>query len=162
MTKFSLGYSLMVLSLVALLAAACGPGGVPKDPAGDEGQAPPAAVSPGEEMTGFSGFVDSLKAAGAQVEMGDEIDQSFFDVEGKIVRVNGADVQVFEFANEADRAAASGQISADGTEIGTSIIRWIAPPHFWAHENLIVLYLGEDAAMIELLNGVLGQQITQP
>ena len=35
---------------------------------------------------------------------------------------------------------------------------WIGPPHFYLAERLIVLYIGEDQSVIELLETVLGPQ----
>ena len=35
---------------------------------------------------------------------------------------------------------------------------WVAPPHFYKAEKLIVLYVGESEAIIDILESVLGPQ----
>jgi hypothetical protein len=39
---------------------------------------------------------------------------------------------------------------------------WIDRPNFWADGRLIVLYLGEDQAVFDLLSSFLGSPITEP
>ena len=36
---------------------------------------------------------------------------------------------------------------------------WVGDPHFFNSENLIVLYLGSDPAILSALESVLGEQI---
>ena len=76
----------------------------------------------------------------------------------KVISVGGADVQVFEFASESDAKTASLTVSKDGTEIGTSIIRWIDTPHFYTNGKLIVLYVGQNPEIVNLLESFLGKQ----
>jgi hypothetical protein len=117
---------------------------------------------PGEnEIAGYVDLVDALRAAGASVEPAGEIEQPFFSVAGMSIKVNDADVQVFEYADEATRRAASEGIAPDGFTIGTTIISWIDQPNFWARGRVIVLYVGQEQVILELLDRVLGQPITQ-
>lgn len=53
---------------------------------------------------------------------------------------------------------ASLTVSEDGTEIGTSIIRWIDVPHFYTKGKIIVLYLGQNPEITNLLESLLGAQ----
>ena len=153
-----IGLSILVLTLFACAPRAEPAGPEPTDiretqpPATDTG-------SQGVEAGGYDGLVEALEGAGASVEAGNEILHEFFPVPARVLQVNGAQVQVFEFADEAARQAAQETISADGTSIGTSMITWIEPPHFFASGRLIVLYLGSDAAILELLAGLLGDPI---
>lgn len=66
----------------------------------------------------------------------------------------------FEFADEAARQAASEQISPDGSSTGTTMITWVDQPNFWAKGKVIVLYVGKEAATIDLLSSVLAEPIT--
>ena len=68
-----------------------------------------------------------------------EIEQPFFSVNGLLVKVNGEDVQVFEFADAAAADAEASRVVADGGSIGKSMVSWIAPPHFCKAGELIVL-----------------------
>lgn len=76
------------------------------------------------------------------------------------MRVNGAEVQAFEFADEAARREVSDTISESGSQIGTSMVDWIDQPNLWATGRLIVLYIGQDQAIIDLITHVLGDPIT--
>ena len=99
---------------------------------------------------------------GATVEPTGELEQAFFSVNGRTVRIDGADVQVFEYVDEASRLAESSLIAPDGGSIGTTMVTWVDQPTFWAKGRLIVLYIGREAAGIEKLSGLLGDPITTP
>jgi hypothetical protein len=109
-----------------------------------------------------SDLVNALRDAGAKISIGDAVKQPFFPVAGMGIEVNDASIQVFEFADPAARQQVSDVISPTGDKIGTSMPTWIARPNFWASGSLIVLYLGEDQALIDLLSNDLGTPITQP
>lgn len=147
---------LIGLMLAAFGLSACAPGA--QQPP-EEGEA--TAVAHGNEIGGYVELIDSLRAAGATVEPAGEVDQPFFEVTGQLIRVNEADVQVFEFADEATRQAVSETIPPDPTSIGTTMITWVDQPNFWAKGRVIVLYIGQDADIINLLTSVLGDPIAQ-
>jgi hypothetical protein len=103
-------------------------------------------------------LISALKAAGATVELGEPISQPFFTPEGSIVKVNGADVQIFEYESPEEMGNEASQISSDGGSIGTSMVTWMDTPHFYKTGRIIVLYVGSDAAVLNLLEGALGPQ----
>ena len=41
------------------------------------------------------------------------------------------------------------------------MITWVDQPNFWAEGRVIVLYVGQDANIINLLTSVLGDPIAQ-
>ena len=110
-------------------------------------------------VTDYSSLIDAIQSRGVLVDLIDEIasESSSFSVPIKVISVGGADVQVYEFANESDAKTASLTVSKDGTEIGTSIIRWIDTPHFYTNGKLIVLYVGHNP-VVNLLESFLGKQ----
>lgn len=122
----------------------------------------PPVTSHGNAIGGYVDLVDALRKAEVTVEPAGSIEQGFFSVQGLLVRVNGVEVQVYEYTSEELRLADSSQIQADGTLVGHSAIRWVAPPHFWAEGRLIVLYVGEDQATIDLFTSLLGPIVNQP
>ena len=136
---------LVALGLSAWLAAAC---------AGARAPTPPEGVPVGS----FDEFVAAARSAGATAESAGTVSQVFFEPEGKVVSIDGQDVQVFEFAGEEEVDAAVQSISQDGSSIGTSMVTWVAAPHFYKGGRLIVLYVGEDGGVIEVLDQVLGPQ----
>lgn len=119
------------------------------------------AGSQGNEIGGYAEFVDAVRNEGAQVQPQEAVKQPFFNISGPVLLVNGSRVQVFDFGTEQFQQAASEQISADGFTIGTTVVDWVDQPNFWAKDRIIVLYVGTDASIINLLNRVLGEPITE-
>jgi len=103
-------------------------------------------------------LISALKAAGATVEIGESVFQPFFTPEGSILKVNGADVQVFEYESPEEMGNEASQVSSDGGSIGTSMVTWIDAPHFYKVGRIMVLYVGSDAPVLDLLEGTLGSQ----
>jgi hypothetical protein len=141
--------SLLVIILTVLLAA-CAPRAA--EPASN------SPDSPGSPVTDYASLVTALQAAGATVEPAGEIEQAFFPVKAQVIKVDGNDVQVFEFADEAAAADAAALVSREGSAIGTNMVTWMASPHFYRSGTLIVLYVGEDEASLSTLASVLGEQ----
>ena len=108
-------------------------------------------------MTDRVSLVDSLRAAGAGVEPAGKISQPFFSVDGRTVRVNGEDVQVFEYTDAAAASTEAALVSQDGDSVGTSTVSWVATPHFH-RGRLIVPYVGDDIGVFEVLEDVVGPQ----
>ncbi len=103
-------------------------------------------------------LINALQAAGATVETGDSITQEFFTPEGQTVKVNGADLQVFEYESAEAMEKEASQVAPDGGSIGTSMVTWMAPPHFYKAGRIIALYVGDDKPLLDLLNKVIGSQ----
>ena len=118
----------------------------------------PSAIVHGDPTEGQASLMNRLGDAGAQVELGDPVGQDFFTVKGRIIKVNGMDVQVFEYASLEAMEVDAAQVSADGYSVGTSMISWMATPHFFKSDTMIVLYVGDDVTMTALLESVLGAQ----
>lgn len=133
------------LMVSSILAVGCG---TPSQP----------PVSHGGPVTDYVSLVDNLRATGAEVEPAGEIEQPFFPVQGQVINVNGEDVQVFEFpdADSAEEVASS--VSPDGSAIGTTMVSWVAPPHFYRAGRVIVIYVGSNQEAISVLENVLGGQ----
>jgi hypothetical protein len=150
------------LLIFAVLLVACG-SQAPGDPSGLPGtglETPGGTIPPDTTIVDTAGLTEALRATGASVEMAGTIEQPFFAVSGQILRVNDTDVQVFEFPDEAVRQQASDQIAPDGSTIGSTIPNWVDQPNFWAQGRMIVLYVGQDANLINLLTNTLGEPIT--
>jgi len=137
-------FLLTSLFMVTALFSACAPQG--KTPA------EPAAV----EDLGSVG--QALRDSGATVEGGDSVEQAFFSVTGQILKVNGADVQAFEYKSLEAMEAEAALVAPDGGSVGTSMAMWVATPHFFKAGRVLVLYVGDDAAILDLLKSVLGEQ----
>jgi len=103
-------------------------------------------------------FIAALQASNATTEIADPIIQDFFSPEGSIIKVNGADVQVFEYENSQAMESEASMVAPDGGSIGTSMVTWMDAPHFYKVGRIIVLYVGSDPAILGLLEKVIGPQ----
>jgi hypothetical protein len=135
-----------ILLIFVLILAACSSTG---QPSGDSQQ--------GATVTDLASLIARLEAEGATVAEQGEIQQPVFTATGRIIGVNGEDVQVFEYPDVATAEQEAAQIVPDGS-ISTMMISWIATPHFYRSDRLIALYVGDNAEIVELLNAVLGEQ----
>lgn len=116
-------------------------------------------VSHGGPVRDHVSLVDTLRAQGLTVEPTGPISQPFFSMPGQTLRVNGQDIQVFEFEDSSSTESQAKEISSDGMSIGNTVVQWIAPPHFFLSGKIIVLYLGTDAELLKKLEIALGKQI---
>ncbi len=121
-------------------------------------QPPPPVVSHGGPVTDYVSLFDNLRAAGATVEPAGDISQPFFSVKGNAITVNGENVQVFEYADAATADTEAALVSPDGSSVGITMVSWVATPHFYKTGRLIVLYVGDDTAVQNVLEAVLGSQ----
>lgn len=147
-TKILLTSGLLVLTL---LTGACG---------GQAGAAGPEddSITADGGVTDLASLTEALRAAGATIEPAEGVSQPFFSVPGEIMLVNGGFVQVYEYETAEAMGTEASQISEDGSTIGTSMVNWMEAPHFYRAGRMIVLYVGEDPAVLDLLEAVLGTQ----
>jgi hypothetical protein len=109
-------------------------------------------------------LIQALCATGATVEDGGtlpEIAIPIFRAPGQFVIVNGEEMQVYEFADEASAQAVREDTSAQGTDtiIGSPEVGWETPPHFFGAGRVIVLYSGDERDVLSALESVLGPQV---
>lgn len=109
-------------------------------------------------------FVDSLRREGYTVEIAGEIQQPFLRAKGTRLSLSGgglaqpAELQSYDYEDPDAARADADRIGPDGNPKATQV-EWIAPPHFYLQGRVLVLYLGSDPKVIQLLNGLLGSQI---
>ncbi|MGI9067981.1 MAG: hypothetical protein ACR2HX_16465 [Pyrinomonadaceae bacterium] len=104
-------------------------------------------------------LTQKLRAHGATVALTKEkVRQPFFSMAGRIININGEPVQAFEYATPSAAAADASRVSDDGNTIGTSKPTWMATPHFFKSGKVMVLYLGRNQTIVDLLRTVLSNQ----
>jgi hypothetical protein len=129
-------------------------------------RATPEAATPnavvGGPVVDSASLVDALDACGVSIEAVGNVEQPFLQPEsGTVLRLTGGelsqpvDVQVFEYRDAESAAADAAQIGPEGHP-PTMMISWLATPHFFLSGQLIVLYVGEDQAVVDLLITLLG------
>jgi len=120
--------------------------------------ATPSPSSQPKTIEDQASLIRALQASGATAEIGDPITQDFFGPEGHTVKVNGADLQVFEYESAEAMEKDASQVAPDGGSIGTSMVDWIDTPHFYKAGRIIVLYVGSDQTVLDLLQQTIGPQ----
>jgi hypothetical protein len=159
-------FATLALAALVALAASCTPGSPGLGPlglltGGTPGATPLSLTPLSPEMrpvTDFAGLVDHLRAAGATVELAGETSNSTFKGTGRIIKVNGGEVQAFEYPDAAAAEADARRISADGSKIDDALVDWPAAPHFYRREKVLAVYVGSDLQVINPLDFVLGRQ----
>jgi len=165
-----------VLGAAMLMAvvAACGSAAEPTSPSGDvpsptdANQPTMPAVSHGGPVKDYASLVDTLRGAGVAIDPAGIVSRPFFAPEGQLLKVNRVDVQTFEFASaeEADAVAEGVSPSGDsilrvdaetGLGVASSVL-WEMPPHFYKAGKLIVLYVGCNSDVINVLQETMGPQ----
>ena len=111
-----------------------------------------------DNINGVQDFVSALQSTGASTTEGDPITQPFFNVPGKRLTVNGSEVQVFEYADPDEAQVEAAKVAPGGDSVGTTMITWVATPHFFLSDTLLVLYVGNDGTVLGLLQDVMGPQ----
>jgi hypothetical protein len=149
-------YRILSVLLLALTVSACGTVSTPTSPtvSTDSPNMSPEPVIVEDRAS----LIAALEASGATVEVGESITQAFFIPEGSILKVNGADVQVFEYESAEAMENEASQVAPDGGSIGTSMVTWMDTPHFYKAGRIIVLYVGSDETILNLLESVIGPQ----
>jgi hypothetical protein len=152
-------HSLRIFAFVfaALVSVGCGARSLPFDVSLEPTIAPEASAS--SELT-LASFARRLSDSGASVRVRGEVKQPFFAVNGKLVELEGEPVQVYEYSEAAAARAVADAVTPDGSAIASGdssvLVDWAATPHFYHRDRLIVVYVGEDSAVLNALDSTLG------
>ncbi len=125
-------------------------------------------VSHGGSVKDYVSLVDNLRAAGATVDPAGTESVEVFAPQGQVLTVNGEGISAYEFGSAEEADAAAQGVSASGDSISrvdsetgmgvASSILWEVPPHFYKAGKLIVLYVGCDSDVIDVLQETMGSQ----
>lgn len=118
---------------------------------------PPAGSATAHETANAS-IVDALRSAGLEIEDAGPVEQSFFTVPAHVYVAEGDELQVYRYPSEAAAKADAEKVDPNGSAIGTSMVSWIAPPHFFQRGETIVNYLGSNQRVLDILRREMGQQ----
>lgn len=118
-----------------------------------------SAVQVRTRVSEYSNLITKLRVQGATAHSSDErVSQPFFSVAGRIVNINGEGIQVFEYARASALNMEAKRVSSDGMTIGGSKPSWMAPPHFFKRGKLIVIYVGNNQTILNILKDAVGEQ----
>lgn len=125
------------------------------------------------QVMDYGRLVDRLREAGATLEEAGETElpgagEPIFSVTSKTIKVNGENISVLEYSDEARAETEAKFISPDGFSLtrppdsksdgSVAMVDWIAPPHWYQSGRIIVLYVGRNQKIIDLLESALGPQ----
>jgi len=116
-------------------------------------------TEPGKNTNnGYTDLIDYLQKAGLTVEPEGTADPLLPCISAEKtfeMTVNSGKIQVFEFQDKEAADAQAERISPNGTSITNSEIAcsilFINTPHYFKKNNLIVLYVGKNALVIDAL-----------
>ena len=101
--------------------------------------------------------VRQLRANGVSVERIDTVSQPFFSVKAAVYRIDGGELQVYNYRSASAAAKEAGRVAPNGA-IGGAMPRWIAPPHFFRKGRVMAIYLGSSDKALKALTRVMGPQ----
>ena len=144
----------MRLSLATMLLAGCGilPTGGP-------------VQSHGGPVRDHVSFVDALRGRGLTVDPTATVRQPFLHADsGTVLRLGRGplsgpvEIQSYDYSSAGTAQSDLATIDGSGQPRGSQVV-WSGPPHFFAREKLVVVYLGSDPDLLKLLRDVVGAQV---
>ncbi len=140
-----------ILVVIAVLLSACGPVQGPR--------------SHGGPVKDQVSLIDALRSKGLTVDISGKVYEPFLSAQsGTSLHLTGAalsapaDLQVFEYGSAEAATADAHQIRPDGSGTATMMVDWVAPPHFFLKERVLVIYLGKAGGLVSVLSDLLGPQ----
>jgi hypothetical protein len=151
---------ILLLGLV-LCAAACNPQTIMP------GDSIALAEAPSTSTAVYSGPVNSvdslllaLQAANVDTSLEEGVTFNLLSVSGRLVTVGVQRLQVFEYANAESAQADAVHFSNDGAwfhrDDPPTLVNWIATPHLYRSDKLLVVYVGDDTQTLNVLEALLG------
>jgi hypothetical protein len=138
------------LALACLLLGACG--------------AATAATVQSPAAGEYSALLNAFRSAKLTVyDGGATAQEQFLAVPGKKIFVEGQALEVYQYASAAAATHDSHNIDKDACLIhmiggGTKMVNWDQPPHLYKKDRLLVIYVGTDYNIINVLVAQLGPQ----
>jgi hypothetical protein len=116
----------------------------------------------GGSLYGADGLAADLATRGFTVDATGSFTPRFLGGRGLTYCIGGQEISIWEYPSQADREAASDLIDRDDpSHIGNAWVAWRGNPTFWQHGTIVVLYLGNQAETLDVLNSVLGPSFAE-
>lgn len=125
---------------------------------------PTAAITPDAVTAyGVQDFLADLAIEGPSVASATErVVKPYLSVAGVEVKVREQPVQIFQYPDTATLDADVAGLAANASSINGTPLVWSAAPHFWRKDTLLVLAVTDDAVLVEMIRGVLGETFAAP
>ncbi len=135
----------LICITVLLVAAAC-----------DAGPSSTPPSSHGGPVRDQPSLIDALRASGLSVNPVARLQQPVLSGSGETVQVNRETIQVYEFADGKAAQDEAAKVQPNGTVPGVTV-NWPGQPHFYRKERIVVIYPGNDQAVLTALEAALGK-----
>jgi hypothetical protein len=120
----------------------------PADPCYRDG---PAMGMPAFDVLG------SLRNAGAEVEdLGERLESTLMATAATELAVNGHTVLWYEYCTSSVASNDVRRFSRDATTFDGTVLTWSATPHIYLLAQVVLIYEGDDAELLALLEMVVG------
>lgn len=125
---------------------------------------PGSVVSHGGPVRDHVSLVDNLRSRGLTVVPVAPVAQPFLRGDGTVLDISGSGIaptqlQSFQYESAQAAAADAATFGPDGNPRG-AVVGWVAPPHLYLKERVLVIYVGADQAVTGLLTQLLGPQFS--
>lgn len=108
-------------------------------------------------MEDAASLADIFRVRGMTVVLSRTVEQPFFTVNAQVITVEGEDIQVFEYDSSSSVQADVATVTPEGQFTTTSVL-WVATPHFYRTATTIILYVGDNVSITDVLEDVAGPQ----
>lgn len=152
---------LVVTTIALLLTSACG-----SQLPFDVSLAPTLTPDPASNEFTLASFAHRVADAGIDVRLVGGVRQPFLSVDGHVIDIEGERVQVYEYRAAEDAEAAAARVTPDGSAVSVDDtpmpVDWVSTPHFYQRDRLLVVYVGEEDTVLDVLDGTLGMPFAGP
>ena len=114
------------------------------------------------EILDYKKFLALMEANGFVLEDEKPEENNWFSVSGKLIVIDGEPLYVYEYESSTAMEKDSKYVDSSGFSINNTDegrcaqIDWVATPHWFKKDLLIVLYVGENERMIGFLKETFG------
>lgn len=110
----------------------------------------------------YNELIRNLETMGYTVEV-EDVEKSILSGERKWLTLNGSEnISVYLYKNRDKMEKDASYLSDDGYSYNDGkksiIIEWVSYPHFFKSQNMIVLYVGENSEIVNVLEKLVGPQ----
>jgi hypothetical protein len=105
---------------------------------------------------GYALLLAWLEELGFEVSLGSTFFHPFLSVRGRTLTLNNERLQTFLYPNPEAAQAEAQRFSRDGAWIDRAgepvLINWIATPHLFLVDSMVIIYVGENAELLAALS----------
>lgn len=103
-------------------------------------------------------FIVQLEKAGGKIKTIKKGSNTFLKGDATAININEEFINVYEYKNSNQMDADVKTIRSDGAIVGNAFIDWVSIPHIYKNGNIIVLYVGENKEIKDMIQKSVGNQ----